>query len=159
MNRRGFLSILAAVAAGAELDLERALWVPGAKKIFIQPPKKIINPHDGNWHFYEFHGGDPLQQKLFIDGEIIAHGPKALFLLEKYTGTNFVKYNPDTSNVAVSPMGMVIREAPRGLPSLHFDHKKQKQITHIKPSWSIDQKQITHTKPSWSIDNIAIGEL
>lgn len=39
-TRRGFfsaVSAMAAVAVGAELDLEKLLWVPGAKKIFIPP--------------------------------------------------------------------------------------------------------------------------
>ena len=39
MNRRGFLATLAAVAAGALLDPERALWVRGKKLISI--PKAI----------------------------------------------------------------------------------------------------------------------
>lgn len=34
MNRRGFLG---AIAAALVLDPERALWVPGAKKIFLPP--------------------------------------------------------------------------------------------------------------------------
>lgn len=35
LNRRGFLGLLATVAAGATLDPERLLWVPGAKLISI----------------------------------------------------------------------------------------------------------------------------
>ncbi len=37
MNRRGFLSALAGAVAAAAYDPERALWVPGRKKIFIPP--------------------------------------------------------------------------------------------------------------------------
>ena len=38
-SRRGFFlsAVSAAVAAGAVLDLDKLLWVPGAKKIFIPP--------------------------------------------------------------------------------------------------------------------------
>jgi hypothetical protein len=38
MNRRGFLGLLAGVAAGAVLDPEKLLWVPGRKLISIPPP-------------------------------------------------------------------------------------------------------------------------
>lgn len=41
MNRRGFLGSLATAAAALVLDPERALWVPGAKKIFIPSPKPV----------------------------------------------------------------------------------------------------------------------
>ena len=41
MNRRGFLSLLAGVAAGAVLDPERALWVPGKKVISI-PQEAVL---------------------------------------------------------------------------------------------------------------------
>lgn len=43
MNRRAFLSTLAAALTGAALDPERLLWVPGKKTIFLPPPKKIIS--------------------------------------------------------------------------------------------------------------------
>lgn len=39
MNRRGFLSFLGAAVAGATLDPERLLWVPGAKLISISKPR------------------------------------------------------------------------------------------------------------------------
>lgn len=42
MNRRRFLSLLGIAAAGAvaaEFDPERLLWVPGAKAIFLPPPR------------------------------------------------------------------------------------------------------------------------
>lgn len=53
MNRRGFLKLLggatATVAAAASgiagafsLDPEKALWVPGAKTIFIPPVRKVV---------------------------------------------------------------------------------------------------------------------
>ncbi len=35
MNRRTFLRILATGVAGLELDVDRLLWVPGAKTIFL----------------------------------------------------------------------------------------------------------------------------
>lgn len=41
MNRRVFLSTLAAVVAGAALDPERLLWRPGAKTIFLPSPKEV----------------------------------------------------------------------------------------------------------------------
>lgn len=38
MNRRAFFAMLAGAAlSAAEFDLERLLWVPGKKKIFIPP--------------------------------------------------------------------------------------------------------------------------
>jgi len=47
MNRRGFLSGLAAIAAGATLDPERLLWRPGAKLISIPaPPRVLLNVGD-----------------------------------------------------------------------------------------------------------------
>jgi hypothetical protein len=39
MNRRLFLQLGAAAAAGFALDPERLLWRPGAKTIFLPPPK------------------------------------------------------------------------------------------------------------------------
>ena len=45
MNRRAFLSTLSAtIGAGivsATLDPERLLWVPGAKTIFVPPPREL----------------------------------------------------------------------------------------------------------------------
>jgi len=38
MNRRGFLGLVSAIAAGAMLDPERLLWVPGRKLISIPRP-------------------------------------------------------------------------------------------------------------------------
>ena len=35
VNRRAFLRILALGVVGHELDIDRLLWVPGAKKIFL----------------------------------------------------------------------------------------------------------------------------
>jgi len=47
MTRRGFLGriaagVAAAAVAGTEFDLERALWVPGAKTIFL--PEPVVAP-------------------------------------------------------------------------------------------------------------------
>jgi hypothetical protein len=41
MNRRAFLTTLAAGLAGAALDPERLLWVPGKKTIFLPPLRPI----------------------------------------------------------------------------------------------------------------------
>lgn len=38
MNRRDFLKYLLATPIAAELDVEKLLWVPGEKKIFIPEP-------------------------------------------------------------------------------------------------------------------------
>jgi len=38
MKRRGFLGLFAGAIAGATLDPERALWIPGAKTISIPKP-------------------------------------------------------------------------------------------------------------------------
>lgn len=42
LNRRGFLGLLAGAAAGATLDPERLLWVPGKKLISIPKPKQPL---------------------------------------------------------------------------------------------------------------------
>lgn len=42
MNRRRFLSLLTAGAAGMVLDPERALWVPGAKTIFLPSATTVV---------------------------------------------------------------------------------------------------------------------
>ena len=42
MNRRGFFSSLAAIAATATLDPERLLWRPGKKKIFIPRAPEVV---------------------------------------------------------------------------------------------------------------------
>ncbi|MCR4375868.1 MAG: twin-arginine translocation signal domain-containing protein [Acidobacteria bacterium] len=42
MNRRHFLGMLAAGAAGMVLDPEMLLWRPGAKTIFLPPAKPIL---------------------------------------------------------------------------------------------------------------------
>jgi hypothetical protein len=44
VNRRGFLGALAAFAAGAVLDPERLLWVPGQKTIFLPSQNTLIDP-------------------------------------------------------------------------------------------------------------------
>ena len=41
IGRRGFLNALGAFAAGAVLDPERLLWVPGRKTIFL-PAKPMV---------------------------------------------------------------------------------------------------------------------
>ena len=42
MNRRGFLGLLAGVAAGATLDPERLLWRPGAKLISVPKAQVVV---------------------------------------------------------------------------------------------------------------------
>lgn len=48
MDRRRFLQMLgfgtvvAAAASTSVFDVERALWIPGEKTIFIPPPPKIV---------------------------------------------------------------------------------------------------------------------
>ena len=42
LSRRGFLSLLGAGAAGLVLDPERLLWKPGAKRIFLPTPARVI---------------------------------------------------------------------------------------------------------------------
>ena len=37
MDRRHFLKLIALGVVGHELDLDRLLWIPGQKKIFIPP--------------------------------------------------------------------------------------------------------------------------
>ncbi len=49
MDRRGFLRLLGMGAVGAAatatLDIERLLWVPGAKTIFLPPEGQFIGNH------------------------------------------------------------------------------------------------------------------
>lgn len=45
MNRRSFLSMLAATAV---LDPERLLWVPGKKTIFVPAPRNVVY-----WYRYD----------------------------------------------------------------------------------------------------------
>lgn len=42
MDRRNFLRLLATGIVGMELDLDRLLWIPGAKKIFLPTPHLSI---------------------------------------------------------------------------------------------------------------------
>ncbi len=53
MNRRLFLSAL----AGAVLDPERLLWVPGRKRIFVPPVPKVVQGgsliHKGGFVFHK----------------------------------------------------------------------------------------------------------
>jgi hypothetical protein len=65
VNRRGFLgSLLGGLVTAHELDLERLLWVPGAKRIFTPAHPKILQNNiywrytimaedgpDGGWLF------------------------------------------------------------------------------------------------------------
>lgn len=45
MNRRGFIArVLSAVAAGAVLDVDKLLWVPGAKTILIPKELPLLHP-------------------------------------------------------------------------------------------------------------------
>lgn len=44
MNRRGFFGLLAGAIAGATLDPERLLWVPGRKLISIPAANAIVTP-------------------------------------------------------------------------------------------------------------------
>lgn len=39
MNRRELLRLLTTGLVGYQLDLDRLLWIPGAKKIFLPSPK------------------------------------------------------------------------------------------------------------------------
>lgn len=43
-TRRGFVGLLAGLAAGAVLDPDRLLWVPGQKTISI--PKLVVTPKE-----------------------------------------------------------------------------------------------------------------
>jgi hypothetical protein len=42
MNRRDFLKLLLSAPIAYELDIDKLLWVPGEKTIFLPPPKKIL---------------------------------------------------------------------------------------------------------------------
>lgn len=42
MHRRDFLKLLLSAPIAYELDIEKLLWVPGKKTIFLPTPKKIL---------------------------------------------------------------------------------------------------------------------
>jgi hypothetical protein len=42
MNRRDFLKLLLSAPIAYELDIDKLLWVPGQKTIFLPSPKKIL---------------------------------------------------------------------------------------------------------------------
>jgi hypothetical protein len=42
MNRRDFLKLLLSAPIAYELDIDKLLWIPGKKTIFLPPPKKIL---------------------------------------------------------------------------------------------------------------------
>ena len=42
MNRRAFLRTLSGSTVALVLDPERLLWVPGARTIFLPPPKRYL---------------------------------------------------------------------------------------------------------------------
>jgi len=46
MQRRNFLRLLTLGVTGHVLDLDKFLWVPGAKKIFIPLPQTYYNLRD-----------------------------------------------------------------------------------------------------------------
>lgn len=49
LSRRSFLGFLTAGTVGvATLDLDRLLWTPGAKTIFLPPPVEIVEGFEGN---------------------------------------------------------------------------------------------------------------
>jgi hypothetical protein len=43
MNRRDFLKLLLSAPIAYQLDIEKLLWVPGEKTIFLPSPKKILS--------------------------------------------------------------------------------------------------------------------
>ena len=45
MDRRKFIQMIAAGSIAATFDVEKLLWLPGEKKIFIPSPQ-IVNPSD-----------------------------------------------------------------------------------------------------------------
>lgn len=58
VNRRAFLGLLASAAAGAVLDPERLLWVPGRKTIFIPSARQVAvyGGAAGGGKTFTFHG-------------------------------------------------------------------------------------------------------
>lgn len=72
MKRRSFLrALLGSAVAAHELDIEKLLWVPGQKTIFV-PPVSTLPPfeldntsiiflswHEGGVRVYQWRGGDP----------------------------------------------------------------------------------------------------
>ena len=48
VSRRGFLSLLASASVPIMLDVERLLWVPGAKTIFLPTAQRAVTASEIN---------------------------------------------------------------------------------------------------------------
>jgi len=64
MNRRAFLGLAATTAAALVFDPERALWVPGAKTIFLPPERTVVAASIGDIEAFIAGVGAP----FFTDG-------------------------------------------------------------------------------------------
>ncbi len=69
MKRRDFLRFLLTTPLTYELDVEKLLWVPGEKTIFIPPPVSL------NYHSLNYHD--------IMMAELYSVTPKLRFLFER----------------------------------------------------------------------------
>lgn len=98
-SRRGFLG---AIAAALVLDPERALWVPGAKKIFLPPAPRPVVLHpmfnvgdvvvfgDDTQRFVCIQAGDPVTglgaSFAFLSGKQLPYGRRVVCGLLPFHG-------------------------------------------------------------------------
>lgn len=66
MNRRSFLQLFGAAAAGAVLDPEMLLWRPGAKTIFL-PAAKTLTTEEVIAVFKQVYGADALARLASLE--------------------------------------------------------------------------------------------
>jgi len=50
MNRRDFLASLLATGVAATFDIDKLLWIPNERKIFIPSPRMIAIDLETLWH-------------------------------------------------------------------------------------------------------------
>ena len=98
MNRRGFLTALAAIAATAVVDPERALWIPGKKLISIPRPSILVT---SGW------GGPPIIVRL---GDILTFGADEQRYVVVAAGEGFVELSqryPIDNKAIIRPLAPV----------------------------------------------------
>lgn len=104
-SRRGFLG---AIAAALVLDPERALWVPGAKKIFLPPAPRPVSGASlvalFNLGDVVTFGNDPQRFVCMNAGDATGLGASFAFLHDRGLprGTRF----PDKVGVGLPPRGV-----------------------------------------------------
>jgi hypothetical protein len=128
MNRRGFLeSLLGGTVAAAQLDIEKLLWVPGEKKIFIPPV--VIPPDFG--YYAEIDSDRPITVRAYADSVLVLDQPclagkTKVFIpaesvppstrfLQLMADTDFGRIFPERSRCGLIPI-VVINPRPSNRP-------------------------------------------